>query len=278
MAKSRTTYSIMVVSIIVAAALFAGGCKKDDTVVNGGGTNIVPITANLFPVVPGNKYTFVGYARMPRPLSGGGGAVVPDPTSSYRTIWTVGPSVPSPLGGVATALIDTTRGPFGPSGAVVTVSRVLMVKKDSASGDIYFLQTIGPFKRAFGIPVGTNASDTLIWVAVARPSQGMGTTGAQWTAYDSSFTGASATIRLQIVGKIVEQTTIVDSSAGHVSRTVYRSRTARNVTVGGTLAQSDAETSQLWLEAGVGPIQVWIIEDTENLGHYRVLSDKNFPG
>jgi hypothetical protein len=276
MANPKMKYTILAILLGVAILFLFGGCKKDDTVVNGGGTNIVPITANLFPVVPGNKYTFVGYARMPRPLSGGGGGVVPDPTSSYRTIWTIGPSVPSPLGDNATALVDSTRGPFGPGGAVVTVSRVLMVKKDSASGDIFFLQTLGPFKRAFGIPVGTNASDTLIWVAVARPSQGMGNTGAQWTAYDSTFTGASATIRLQIFGKIVEQTTIIDSSATHASHTVYRSRTSRNVTVGGTLAQSDAETSQLWLEAGVGPIQVWIIEDTENLGHYRVLSGKNF--
>src|SRR5438093_319649 len=81
----------------------SNGCKSDETTSPGGGTTIVPITSDLFPVVAGHKYTFVGWARTPRPLSGGGGAVVSDPTSSYRTIWTVGPT-----GGTATALIDST--------------------------------------------------------------------------------------------------------------------------------------------------------------------------
>lgn len=267
---------------VVAGVLVVGinACKSDSNPTgNGGsgGTTIVPITSDLFPVVAGHKYTFIGYARTPRPLSGGGGTVVSDPTNSYRTIWTIGPTVPSPVGGTATALVDSTRGPFGPSGFVVTVARTLLVKKDSATGDVYFLQTLGPFKRAFGISMGTSASDSLVWVGVARPSQGVGSTGAQWTAYDSTYSGGGGTtVRLQIFGRIIEQTTITDSSSGHATHTVYRARTSRNVTVGGTLVQSDAETSQLWLEVGIGPIQVWIIEDTENLGHYRFFSAKNF--
>jgi hypothetical protein len=152
-----------------------------------------------------------------------------------------------------------------------------MIRKDSASGDFFFMQNLGPFKRAFGIPIGTNASDTLVFLAVARPSQGVGSTGAQWTAYDSTFTGTGGTsVRLQIVGRIVDQVTITDSAATPQTHTVYRSRTSRNVTLGGSPVQTDAETSQLWLEPNTGPIQVRIVEDPENPGHWRFLKSKNF--
>ena len=140
------------------------------------------------------------------------------------------------------------------------------------------MQTIGPFKRAFGIPYDTlSAADTLAWVAVARPSQGVGATGAQWTAYDSTFTGTGSTqVRLQIFGKIEAIETIIDSSSGHTSYSTYRSRTWRKITVSGSVVQDDATTSRLYLAKDVGPVQIRIVEDTENIGHFRVLSQKNF--
>lgn len=269
---SRLLCTFFVALVVVGVE----GCKKDETTSPGGGTTIVPITDDLFPIVPGHKYTYKGWARTPRPLSGGGGVQIPDPSDLYRTVWTIGPSVPTPLGGTARLLVDSTHGPFGSGGADTLVVRNLLVRKDSSTGDLSFLQTLGPFKRAFGIPV-TSPTDTFIWVAIARPSQGVGNTGSSWIAFDSTFTGSGgSSVRLQIVGRIIEQMTVVDSSAGHAMHTVYRSRTSRNVTLGGTPIQTDAETSQLWLEPNVGPIWVWIIEDTENLGHYRFLLAKNF--
>ncbi|MFN0157123.1 MAG: hypothetical protein ACKVRP_03510 [Bacteroidota bacterium] len=261
-----TTCLAFVVVLIVALA----GCEEDST--SPGGTTVVPITDDIFPLTVGHKFTYAGYATAP-----GTGAQVPDPTDSYQTIWTIATnSAPSPLGGTATAIVDSTTGPFGPGGVVVTVARTLLVR-EAVDGEFEFLQNIGPFKRAFGITVGTSAGDTLKWFAVARSSQGVGSTGAIWTAYDSTFTGAGGSqVRLEIFGKIEAVETITDSSASHTQHTAYRSRTWRRITVSGSVVQDDATTSRLHLVKDIGPVQVRIVEDTENLGHFRVLSDKNF--
>lgn len=256
-------------------AISWAGCSDDNTTTP---PTVVPITADLFPLAVGNSFAYTGYATAP----GSNGMQIPDPTGSYRTVWTLGPNVPTPLGGTATVIVDTTTGPFGPGGFVVTVGRNLLIQKDSA-GDFFFMQTIGPFKRAFGIPVGTTAADTLIWVAVARPTQGVGTTGAVWTAYDSTFTapGPSPTlVRLEIFGQFEAMETIQDSTGAAPTlakeRVTYRSRTWRRVTLGGTVVQTDATTSELWLAADIGPVQMHIAEDPENPGHFRILDSKNF--
>lgn len=225
------------------------------------------ITYDLFPLTVGHKFTYTGYAT-----AAGTGSPIADPTARYKTIWTIlTNAAPSPLGGTATAIQDSTTGSFLPAG--VYAVRTLLVQK-SAAGDYSFLQTIGPFKRAFGIPTGTTAADTLKWFAVARPSLGV---NVQWSVFDSTFTGASSTlVRLEIFGKIEAVETITDSSASHASHVVYRSRTWRKITAGGSVVQDDATTSRLWLERNVGPVQVRIVEDTENIGHFRVMQSKNF--
>ncbi|MEK9135879.1 MAG: hypothetical protein AAB393_02045 [Bacteroidota bacterium] len=226
-----------------------------------------PITIDLFPLTPGHKFTYVGYAT-----AAGSGSQIPDPTNLYRTIWTIlTNSAPSPLGGTATALQDSTTGSFLPAG--VYAVRTLLIRKTTA-GDFEFMQTIGPFKRAFGIPTGTASADTLKWIAVAKPTTGLNN---QWTAFDSTFLGTGGTqVRLQIFGKIETVETITDSSTARQTHVVYRSRTWRKITVGGTVVQDDATTSRLWLERNVGPVQIRIVEDTENIGHFRVLRSKNF--
>jgi len=262
-------FAYLAVCLGIISVLFTG-CPEDATAPPAGG-GVVPITANLFPLVVGNKLTYTGYAKAP-----GTGATIPDPNGSYKSIWTIATnSFPTPLGGTATAIIDSTTIPFGSStGTDTTVARFLLVQQDS-SGDFLFLQTIGPFKRLFGIPV-TTPVDTFIWVAVARPSQGVGSTGAVWTAYDASFTAADGitVVRLQIFGQIEAMETIQDSTG--TDRETFRSRTWRRLTVGGSIIQDDATTSQLWLTADLGPVQINIEEDTENLGHFRVLSGINF--
>jgi hypothetical protein len=262
---------------VTALSFFIAGCSEDEMPPTAAG--VVPITADLFPLTVGNKLTYTGYATAP-----GTGGQIPDPTGSYRTVWTiVSNAVPTPLGGTATAIIDSTTGPFGPGGVVVTVARTLLIQQDSL-GDFSFMQTIGPFKRAFGITVGTTAADTLIWVAVARPSQGVGSTGAVWTAYDSSFTGVvngiTVDVRLEIYGMFEAIETISDSTSvtdgPATERMTYRSRTWRTITAGGTVVQLDVTTSQLWLAEDLGPAQMDIRNDTENLGHFRTLSATNF--
>jgi len=267
-------YAPWLLVAISTLLLTLAGCKDDETPTNGGGGGVVPITDDLFPTTVGHKFTFDGFATAPN-----SGATIPDPSNSYNTVWTIAANgVPSPIGGTATLIIDSTRGPFGPGGFVVTVARNLLVRKDSL-GDFFFTQTIGPFKRAFGIPIDTTAgaSDTLISVAVSRPSQGAGTTGQQWTAYDQTFTGSgNVSVRLEIFGQIQAAEMIGDSSGTSTMYNTYRSRTWRKITVGGTVVQNDATTSLIWLAKDIGPIQVRIVEDTENPGHWRTLKSKNF--
>jgi len=257
--------------LICVLVVGGAGCKKDEETTNP--VVIVPITDNLFPLTVGNKFTYGGYATI-----AGSGDTMPDPLSVYKTVWTIATNVaPSPLGGTATAIVDSTTLPVGPGGAGVTFARNLLIKKDSVKNDYYFMQTIGPFKRVFGITVGTAPSDTLIWVAVARGSQGVGSTGAQWTAYDSTFTGTGgSSVRLQIFGKIETQETITDSSSAHTQYLTYRSRTWRRITISGSVVQDDYTTSKLWLAKDIGPVQVRIVEDTENIGHFRVMRSRNF--
>lgn len=260
------------VAVVVAGIT---GCKDDGTT-ESPGTTVVPITGDLFPLVPGHKFTYTGYATS---TSTTGGVPLPDSGNVYRTVWTVGPTVPSPLGGTAVALIDSTR-LYVPGIGVITSMRTLMVKRDSANGDFYFMQTIGPFKRAFDIPVGTAAADTLIFIPIVRPAMGAGGTGVSWTAYDQTFTSSPSTgsqqIRLEIIGRIEAQEVVTDSAASPAQHTVYRARTARRITVSGTVVQNDAETARLWLETGVGPIQIRIVEDPENFGHWRFFTGRNF--
>jgi hypothetical protein len=266
---AQVFFSIVLISVFVIGM---NGCKKD-AVTNPAGTTVTPITDDLFPLTAGHVFTYKGYAT-----AAGTGAQISDPTNSYTTFWTIlTNAAPSPLGGTATAIKDSTRGPFGPGGFVVGVSRTLLIKKDPVLNDFFFMQSIGPFKRAFGITVGTNANDTLVWVPVARGSMGVGSTGAVWTAFDSTFTGAASTqVRLQIFGVIDAQETITDSSTAHVQRVAYRSRTWRKITVGGSVVQDDATTSRLWLAKDIGPVQIRIVEDTENIGHFRAMQAKNF--
>lgn len=272
---SRITPRIATLAVVLFTVAALPGCSEESTSPPPGQT-IVPITGDLFPLVAGHKFTYTGYATS---TSATGGVPLPDTGNVYRTIWTVGPTVPSPLGGSAVALLDSTRLSV-PNIGVVTIARILLVKKDSANNDFYFMQTIGPFKRAFDIPVGGTAADTLIFIPIVRPSQGAGSTGVSWTAYDQTFTSSPATgsqqVRLEIFGRIETQEVITDSATPPAQHTVYRARTARKVTVGGTVVQNDAETARLWLEVGIGPIQIRIVEDPENIGHWRFYTDRNF--
>jgi len=257
-----------------AVLMTVAGCKDDETPTNGGGggTTVVPITDDVFPLTVGRSYTYAGYST-----DADSGYRLPDPGGVYRSKWTIATnSALSPLDGQPiSAIVDSTTGPYAPGGGAFTVARTLLIRKDSV-GDYHFVQTIGPFKRRVGLPTGTTAADTLISVAIVRPTQGVGGTGAQWTAYDQTFTSGGAQIRLQIFGKIEETIAVADSASPPVTRTAYRARTWRRVSVNGTPTGPDATTAEFWLVKDIGPVQMRIVEDGENFGHFRTMRSKNF--
>jgi hypothetical protein len=166
---------------------------------------------------------------------------------------------------------DTTRLHLGSTDT--TVTRNLVIIRNPATGSFTFFQTIGPFFRALGItPLGRQ--DTVRAVTVADPSVGIGGT---WTALDSLYTNAGGSqVRLQIFGSLEGGEQITDSTSSHTTYDVLRFRTYRNVFVGSSQVVTNATTSKLWLAKNVGPVQVLISEDTENLGHFRTMKQKSF--
>ncbi|MBI3189305.1 MAG: hypothetical protein HYZ33_01525 [Ignavibacteriales bacterium] len=216
------------------------------------------ITSELFPLVLGHQYQYSGYAISTS------SATLPDPSKIYKTLWTVGATVSG-----ATYLFDTTTFQH-PSAGVITASRTLVLIKNTATGDFMFAQTLGPFFRAFSIA----RTDTVRFVSIAKPSLGIGGT---WTAFDSTYVnGSSTNVRLEIFGEVLTGETITDSTTAHTKHNAIRFRTWRRITVGSTVAVDNATTSRLWLVKNIGPVIVHIAQDTENLGHFRVLQSKNF--
>ena len=245
---------------LLAMTLFVAGCKSGDS-----GTTpavIVPITDNLFPLVSGHAYVYEGFLVDTNKVN----TPVPGQPTPYRTSWTL---LPGPSG--TWIIVDST------TVGVNTSIHLLLVKKDSTTGDISFRQTLGPFFRA----IGATYSDTAIWVELAKPSYGV---GVQWTAFDTTVTGnlqgQSGSVHLEIFGKIEGQENVTDSSASHTTYLTYKVRTWRRITAtvsGVTVTiQDNATTAQLWLVKDIGPVQVNISGDTENYGHFRVMQSKNF--
>jgi hypothetical protein len=126
-------------------------------------------------------------------------------------------------------------------------------------------------------PIGR--TDTVRALTIADPSAGIGGT---WTALDSTYNNVSGSqVRLQILGSLEAGETITDSTEHvsplhHETHDALRFRTYRNIFVGSSQVVSNATTSRLWLVKDIGPVQIHIAEDTENLGHFRTLQGKNF--
>ncbi len=218
------------------------------------------ITVDLFPLSTGRQFTYKGYAIS---TSGVG---LPDPSSVYSTMWTILTPYSIPNSWI---IVDTTTLQH-PSAGVIGAKKNLVIIKNPTTGEFIFAQTLGPFFRAFNIP----RTDTVRFVSIARPALGIGGT---WTAFDSTYvSGTSANVQLQIFGEVLTGETITDSTTTHATHSAIRFRTWRKITVNGSVAVDNATTSRLWLVKNIGPVIVHIAQDTENLGHFRVLSNKNF--
>lgn len=260
-------------NITATASGFTSAVVKDaanSTVrVNISVTGPIPSTVILFPLLSGHNYLYGGYAIN---TSANGSTRLPDPANVYNTSWTLVGPLPGPNPPAGSYLIrDTTRLHIGSSDT--TVTKTLVIIRNPSTGSFTFFQTIGPFFRALGI-TPTGRTDTVRAITVADPSVGIGGT---WTALDSNYANAGgSTVRLQILGSLEGGEQITDSTSSHTTYDVLRFRTYRNVFVGSSQVVNNATTSKLWLAKNVGPVQVLISEDTENLGHFRNMKQKNF--
>lgn len=272
-----TPYSIASGSDATVATAVVAGANLTVTGVAGGYTTVTiqdaanatirvdivvtgAISSDLFPLVMGHNFTYKGYAIATT------GVPLSDPTGRYQTVWTIGPAGPLPG---STIIVDSTRF-IHPTLGEILVARNLIIVKNPGTGEFFFVQTLGPFFRAFNIP----RNDTVRVVSIAKPEVGIGNT---WTSFDSTYTdGTGASIRLEIIGMVEGGEVVTDSSASRTQHETIRFRTYRRISVNSAVIVDNATTSRLWLQKDVGPVQVLIAQDTENLGHFRVMSARNF--
>src|ERR671923_1723713 len=120
-------------SISSTYLLLFSGCKKDEG--PSGGTT-TPITGDLFPLVQGHRFVFVGYAIGVN----GNPARLPDSNHVYQAIWNIGLTRNYPRIGTATMIVDSTTipTPLGP----LTAANSLFLRKDTSTGDFFFLQNL----------------------------------------------------------------------------------------------------------------------------------------
>lgn len=220
-----------------------------------------PITVDLFPIVLGHKFTFDGYAIATT------GVPLADPSNVYNTDWLLAANGPLPA---STVIVDSTTLQH-PIAGVITVGRNLLIVKNPATGEFFFAQTLGPFFRAFNI----ERTDTVRVISIAKPALGIGGT---WVALDSTYVDSAGTsnIRLEINGVVEGGEVITDSSTSRDKWETIRFRTWRRISVNGAVIVDNATTSRIWLRRDLGPVQVHIAQDTENLGHLRTLKSRNF--
>jgi hypothetical protein len=271
---------------IIATASLSGSTLSVKTVVSGYtsvlikdaanatlrvGINVTgAITYTIFPLVNGHSYVYAGYATN---TSSNGGGRLPDPNNIYRTRWSLIGPLPGPIPPAGSFSIqDSTTLHLGTTDT--TVTRTLVIIPNPVTGTFTFFQTLGPFFRALGITPPGGPTDTVRAVTIVDPRVGIGGT---WTPFDSTYTNAqSSTVRLQIIGTLEGGDQITDSSAQRTTRDALRFVTRRNIWVGSSQVVSNAITARIWLSRDIGPVQVHIAEDTENIGHFRVMKEKSF--
>ncbi|MGB2868484.1 MAG: hypothetical protein WBD36_08545 [Bacteroidota bacterium] len=259
--KTRSFFVGLTLLAVLAVIISVDGCKKDDATTNPG---VTPITDDLFPLTVGHQIKFSGYLRHQTADTNitATGAV-------YYTTWFVASNnAPTPVGGTANLIYDTTQVPTGIANPPTTkVITPLFIQRTSAtgSGNFSFLQNIGRFYRTFGI----TRSDSLRWILIAKLDEGI---GVEWTGFDSTWATAVGNVQLKIVGKFVGTESI---TVGGSTFTAYKLTAVRRVSIGGA-AQPESPTATFWLVKDVGPVKVIIDADGESYGHYREFKSKNF--
>jgi hypothetical protein len=126
---------------------------------------------------------------------------------------------------------------------------------------------IGLFYRTFGI----NRADSLRWVVLVRQDLGIGT---EWSAFDSTWTIATGSVRLEVVCKVEGREML---SLGGQSFNAYKVVATRRVYLGGASVPSvTGATATVWLEPNIGIVKFIYNADGETPGFYREYASRNF--
>ncbi len=247
---------------VLSILLFSSGCKESTTE---SAPTVQPITEDLFPLIVGRKLTFSGFLR-DRVTD-----INIDATGAvYEARMTVAAlNAPTPFGS-AHVVSDSQRVPTGlPTPPTAWVLNTFYVQRASptGSGNFSFLTNIGRFYRTFAL----QRADSLRWIMLVKQDAGV---GAEWTAFDSSWTAPTGLVRLQVVGKFDAKAPITVNGQTY---NAYKATATRKVYLGGSATPSVVgETASLWLAPDLGIVKFIFNADGESNGFYRELKSKNF--
>ncbi len=260
----KNTKLLLVVGLamfVLALALTTSGCKKEDSTEPA----VVAISEDLFPLILGRQFVFSGFLRdKTTDLNiDATGAVY----EARMTVVAVNATTPF---GTAHVISDSQRVPTGlanPPTIWVLGSFYVQRNPATGTGNFNFLTNIANFYRTFGI----NRADSLRWVLLVRQDLGV---GVEWTAFDSSWTGATGVVRLQVVGKVEGREAL--TLAGQ-SFNPYKITAIRKIYLGGSSTPSVQQpTATIWLQPNVGIVKFIFNADGTSLGFFREYKSRNF--
>lgn len=271
---SSLVRSLRMLSIVGTALLALAGCDKDSST-EPTDTNIPD---NIFPLTAGRVISYSGYLTQNDTET-----KIAASEAGYSTTWSITtkipvnavfPNPPFNVSGNAVLIRDTTKVP----GVGVTMKFTpVFVDFDSSTGAYTYLTNLGFFYRTFQVKAAgatTIRSDSLRFIVLANPRAGMGGT---FTCLDETFAGtvagSAANVNLKITGTWASAKQSL--TAGGATYETYYLEIRRVVTIAGTPVATGL-TAKLWVAAGVGPVKMHLIGDTETHGNYRVISGKNF--
>ncbi|MFO7446011.1 MAG: hypothetical protein R6W90_06565 [Ignavibacteriaceae bacterium] len=241
---------LIVVFFMLAASVIAG-CGDD----NPSEPEVQAINEDLFPLVIGRQLVYNGYLRDP------GTDQNNTSFTAYQAKWTVASNaIPSPTGGTANLILDST---FAPVGWVATP---IIIKRNSptGNGDMSVLQSIGSLYRTIGI----SSADSLKWMDL-RFDKGFDT---DFTAFDTTLTLQQGTVRLHCVSRLKPNVSVTVNGQTY---NTYELSTKAAAYVNGNLYE-EKPFATFWFAPNIGPVKMIINAKGDTPGHYRELVSKNF--
>lgn len=262
-ATTNKFFIFLFIAGLSVSMIFLNGCKDEETIIDPPPDNSVP--SAIFPLTPGRIIEYNNGTLLVNdtetPIAGS--------ETGFQSKWIIaGPTTFYPPYSTPTAILDTTK-TLG-----MTIPRTFLIHRDTSTNVFYFLTNLGYFFRSQNIKdtSGNFRGDSLQWIALAKPSEGL---AKKWTAFSQTYTSATlGAVKLEILGEFEAKESLTAAGATH---TTYRLVATRNVYLGtSTSPVSTGVTAKLWMVENVGPIKIELRGDAESHGKRQTMTGKNF--
>lgn len=257
-------FTILLLAVLVTFTTSFFGCKDDKTT---DPPAVETVPDEIFPLIAGRVILYNSGNLLVQDTE----TPVPGSDANYQSKWIIAGTTtfPVPPYTTPTAILDTTT-----VFSSITVGRTFLIHRDTTTNTFHFLTNLGYFFRSQNIQDGSGniRADSLRWIALAKPKEGL---GKKWTAFSETFTSATlGNVRLEITGEFEAKETL--TAAGQ-SWTTYRLVATRYVYLGtSTSPVSTGITARLWLVENVGPVKIELRGDAESNGKIQTMTAKNF--